>query len=269
MEERIISVGTVRNIIKENMTPTLPKDTKKALSGNKAINNQHLKELEKEMKGAYKVEDKPVIKHEGLSYESDPDSANFNPNKGMLNVMTGDEASEEYKERVKKDVCGSDDSEGDNSGNKKYYELQQKKNKEYEKYNKSAVEKMPARFSEEHPVTESASYKRLRFKNTKFNSDEEVKKFIPESYKVEGNKFIMEDMNGLQFIYECKKIGLGELSMNECYLIEKRDKKAISNEMARINEMFNYSPANTIKGSKGDKRETINEMMSCVRKMIL
>lgn len=145
-------------------------------------------------------------------------------NKTTLDANYTVEPSQDYKDRVKAQVEGypsvankktSDVKENDSldyEGNKKFYndreEISKEREKEMAQLRQSGLTAQhldPKKFERDTVYTKSneSKMKRLTFKST-FLNEADVLKRIPEDYRKDGNRFIMEDQEGTQYVIECK-----------------------------------------------------------------
>lgn len=97
-------------------------------------------------------------------------------------------------------------------------------------------------------VFESKKIKKLNFKRTKFLSENHMLSKIPDNYKVEGNRFIMNDSDGTSYLVEWSNV--------EKPVVEKRlSKKIVAEEVNRIKSLFSYDY------SKRNQRSTVDSRL--------
>ncbi len=102
-------------------------------------------------------------------------------------------------------------------------------------------------------VFEGKKIKKLNFKRTKFLSENHMLSKIPDCYKTEGNRFIMNDSDGTSYLVEWSNI--------DKPIVEKRlSKKIVAEEVNRIKSLFSYDCSKRNKISTVDSR---NEEDKC------
>lgn len=149
-------------------------------------------------------------------------------NKTTLDAHFEFEPSNEYKERVKAQVHGfpsadneknskiKDENGGvDFDGNIEFYkdraEIRKEDDKEDELDKKAGLknrvkaEKEPEAFKHKTLYKENKTMKRFHFKKTVFLTEDEMIKKIPDDVKIDGNKFLMKDAIGNEYLVECKR----------------------------------------------------------------
>ena len=111
-------------------------------------------------------------------------------------------------------------------------------------------------------IVENKTIKRLRFKKTKFLSENHMFKKIPDDYKKDGMKFIMEDYTGNRYKVEWAE--------NMPTILEHTDKKRLDEQMSKIYSLFGTTKdakQSTSKQSTINTESTLNEMINKTRKM--
>lgn len=209
-------------------------------------------------------------------------------NKTTLDVNFTTKPSKEYEERVKAQVHGfpskdneenskiEDENESlDFEGNKEFYKNQSENHKEVS--DKETDEKHAGLKSRELPkelfknnslFTENRKMKRLHFKNTVFLSEEKMLKKVPDDYKKDGNKFIMKDANGTEYMVECKvddKFGFAKINV-----LGRYNKKESEEQLKRMQSLYEYNSkdfTNTLTSEvRGtENRHMVSEMISRVK----
>lgn len=167
------------------------------------------------------------------------------------------------KQRIKSQVRGypsvqneknsdADQSGADFEGNEKFYDMRKgisdAREKDREANKKSGLKtreevklsnnKADAVKSKTGYVGESKNMKRLHFKNTTFLSEAHMLKKVPDDYKYDGNKFIMKDSVGTEYIVECRVDP--EFKNIEFDVVNKYNTQQISEQLGRMRELFNY-----------------------------
>ena len=210
-------------------------------------------------------------------------------NKTTLDVKFAYEPSDDYKKRVKSQVEGfpsvdnkkntdSKDYEGlDYDGNEKFYKNTLEVRKDINK--KEADDKHAGLKSNNLPkenfknntlyTNENKKMKRLHFKNTQFLSEESMLKKIPEDYKKDGNKFIMKDSTGTEYMIEC--IVDDRFNFAKFNVLNKINKKQISEELTKIKNLYEYESGNCFNSTtsklRKDENANLNEMIDTVKKL--
>lgn len=209
-------------------------------------------------------------------------------NKTTLDVNFSYEPSKEYKERVKAQVQGypsvlnKKESEIDKNesldfeGNKEFYDNNSKKQKEVTntktdiKHSGLKSHNLPKEdFKDKNIFTnENKKMKRLLY-NKVFLNEEHVIKKVPDDYKIDGNKFMMKDINGVEYIVECTK----DKTVDYIYarVIKVNNPKAVNEQLERIKQLTNYNSseyfASTTCESRKRENEIISENLSKVKKL--
>lgn len=180
-------------------------------------------------------------------------------NKTTLDVEFSNEPSQDYKERIKAQVHGfasvndeKNSSAKDNpslnyEGNKKFYDDNAKTAKERadykSEYNHSGLKShnLPKEDTKiKTAFKESKIMKRLVFKNTVFLNEENVKKRIPEDYKLDENRFYMKDSVGNEYLVECYKDKDFDYVHTDAKLV-KASPKMVNEELERMKALTSYS----------------------------
>lgn len=114
-------------------------------------------------------------------------------------------------------------------------------------------------------VSESKPMKRLKFKNTIFLSESQVLARVPEDYKVDENRFYMQDKTGTDYLVECKADPFGYVHLS----IENRiNKQHINEELAKMKKLAGYAfKDDNVKVDK-TKLEDMSESISNFRKLL-
>lgn len=200
-------------------------------------------------------------------------------NKNPLDVDFAYEPSDSYKERVKAQVEGfpsvinkensdvKDNESLDFEGNKKFYEKDVKKQKEVaakkedEKQSglKTHNEKL-ANNKANHIYKESKTMKRLNFKR-EFLNEAQVLSRVPDDYKIDGNRFVMRDSKGAEYVVECHKDKHVDYIHTE--IVQINNPKAINEFVKRTLELGNYKSEDYFTGTTNESRiqedNTLNE----------
>lgn len=212
-------------------------------------------------------------------------------NKTTLDYDYAYEPSDTYKERVKSQVHGytsksaedndkEDDQVGDFEGNKDFYEKRKEirnQNAEDEYEDKVAglkTSKLPEKtkqetFKDKTLYTESKKMKRLHFKNTIFLNESQMLQRIPDDYKVDGNKFIMKDSKGNEYLVECKKDSLCEDYIHVNVLEHYCGNKVIVEQLDNFYRLAEYKSSNyNTKVEQLNEANNYGDMLNITRKLI-
>lgn len=180
-------------------------------------------------------------------------------------------ASKEYKDRVEAQVKGytsvaeknngiekgNDYSDGDNiyNGLKKRHEEDDKARKDLESSGLQAREWDKKVFDRDH-MFEGKGLKTIRFKKTAFITENHMISRIPDEFKEEGSKFIMEDKTGNKYCIEW--------SDNRANIIGHDNKQGMNESINRMKELMGYKQGD----SKTDNSTRINENYDGFRGML-
>jgi len=135
------------------------------------------------------------------------------------------------------DIFGTHDGFGEGKKKDKTYNKLKDNSK---KYIKHKYEK-PDEYHQTPKVrvtNESKNIKRLTFKN-EFTNEYEMKKLIPESYKVNGNTFLMTDGNKT---YKVR----WDQSINEGTILSFENKRMINEDIDKMKKLFNFNPTDSV-----------------------
>jgi hypothetical protein len=109
---------------------------------------------------------------------------------------------------------------------------------------------------------ESRKITQLKFKNTQFLTEGQMMSKIPDEYKYEGNRFIMKDKVGNEFLVEWHVD-------DEPYVLNKTK---VNNELGRIKNLFEYKSqehttktTNTLRSNEDKK---FSDMLAKARKLM-
>lgn len=206
---------------------------------------------------------------------------NSDLNLSLLDLRYAYDPGKGYKARIKSQVKGypsvqnekSTDSTKEESldyeGNAKFYDKQAKKSKELSKKRTTIhhaglkSHNLPKEEFEPKTVFNENKIKRLNFKNTVFLSESQMLNKIPEDYKKEGNKFIMQDSNGLEYMVECvRDEQFNYLKFN---ILNKMNRKELNEQFKRMKELYNYNSSEHTRNYTDNS--TMSELLESVRKI--
>lgn len=257
--------GDLKRVIKESTNEFKPKMGANVIRDNARNNVKAVKDIEKEVK----EDDKKVNTPEDVDY-----------NRTTLDAEFADEPGEAYIARVKAQANGfpsveneknskiKDENQGlDFSGNERLYDDLKKRNAEF---TKREVERAhaglkshnmpkkdfenPNMFKEnkDSDMTDNKKMKKLYFKHTKFLSESQMIKKIPDEYKVDGNKFIMKDASNNEYLVEWTVDS--KFNYGEAKVLHHINKEQLNEDMKRIKDMFNYKSSDVFQTTNAQSR---------------
>lgn len=268
------TISELKNALKESSSEFKPKIGDGVESGNKTNNGKAVKDIQKsvsEYDGGVKVVnrkfDKPADR-----------------NKTTIDVRFNEvQPGKEWEDRVEANAHGFPSVENeknsdakkneslDYEGNKDFYdwrmELQDDRDEEDNWKETSGIagnKKRPKIFESKKTL------KRLKFKRTIFENAQNAIDKVPEEYKVDGNRFIMMDANGTEYLMECtidKDFGYAKVEAKKRLNESKAD-----DELARMRSLYGYKSSdyftNTDKSKESmnalrESIESIRELEKC------
>lgn len=279
--------GDLKKVIKESTNEFKPKLGKNVIKDNAKNNVKAVKDIEKEVKeydgGLTDTVDEKIT--------NGPEDVDYN--RTTLDTEFSDEPGEEYIARVKAQVNGfpsveneknskiKDENQGlDFTGNEKLYDDLKKRNSEF---TKREVERthaglkshnMPKKDFENPNMfkenkEDNRKMKTLYFKHTKFLSESQMIKRIPDEYKKDGNKFIMKDADSNEFLVEWTVDP--NFNYEEAKILQRGNKKQLSEDMKRIKDMFDYKSSNVFQTTNAktrlDEEKKLSSFIDEVRKI--
>lgn len=283
LENKVYSISELRTILKEEKNEFSPKYGKGYNA--KTEDNQNEKAV-KDITTQTKEFDGGM--HDTAKRKENPEEI-VDKNKTTLDYNYDYEPSETYKERVKSQVHGySSKSEEDNSkkedfkkdgdfdGNKKFYDDRSKVRKdsseeeqEYKHAGLKAHNLPKETYKDKTLFTESRKMKRLHFKNTVFLNEEQMLKRIPDDYKIDGNKFLMKDSKGNEYLVECKKDSLCESYIHTNVLAHNCGKQIMEESLSKFNHLCNYSSSDYNKSTEQlEEAKKYEDMLNITRKLV-
>lgn len=208
-------------------------------------------------------------------------------NKTTLDVDFDFEPNDSYKAKVKAEVEGKfsaenakntkieDENKGlDFEGNKKFYktrqEIAQKRaDRKYELKTSGLQSKELAKdkdfdkeFKDKTLFKQNESkMKRLHFNKTIFLNEEQMIKKIPDDMKIDGNKFLMKDSAGNEYLIECVKDKVLD-DVIHTNVIDYRNKEKINESFKRMKELYSYKSENNNQNSGKYENEMVGKMIS-------
>ena len=265
------TISELRNALKESSSEFKPKLGDGVESGNKNNNRKAVKDIQNsvsEYDGGIKVVnrqfDKPADK-----------------NKTTIDVKFNEvQPGKEWEDRVEANVHGFPSVENEkNSEAKKNESLDYEGNKEFYDWRK----KLQDDRTEEDNWKETAgiagnkkrpeifenkqTLKRLKFKRSIFENEQKAIAKVPEEYKTDGNRFIMMDAQGTEYLMECtidKEFGYVKVEAKKRLNEAKSD-----DELNRMRSLYGYKSSDYFT-STDKSRENVNalhESIESVRKL--
>ena len=106
--------------------------------------------------------------------------------------------------------------------------------------------------------------KRLKFKKTIFENAQRAVEKVPEEYKTDGNRFIMMDAQGTEYLMECtidKEFGYAKVEAKKRLNESKADE-----ELARMRSLYGYKSSDYY--TSADKaKESLNALHESIESM--
>ncbi len=259
MENKFLSKNT-KITLREEASPPGLRTAEKVHDEDGKINKKALTDFAKRLEDYYKpeqdgdeytLEDPPKVDGED---EVGADGVNvFNIEAlgaGKMSALEyeaeGSEVEKKFQKRVDDlndtseydETFGTKDGFGETDEPDKTYEKIKKASAEYRKFGDEYQLPNPLRVTQAKKVkTESKNnkkktMKRLNFKNA-FTTEYEMKKLIPESYKTNGNTFLMTDGNQ---IYKVR----WDASLKEGTVLGYKNKSQINEDVKKMKKLYNY-----------------------------
>ena len=265
LENKVYSFSELRTILTEEKNEFKPKYGKGYSSGTEENQNEKaVKDMTKEAEKMGKTDTDTAAK--------EPDNIKYHRGTTLeynYNNESDSEGFKQYKERVKKEVCTSDENEKIFNAIKKNKEEHDKDELDYVHAGLKAHNLPKDNFKHNTLFTESKKMKRLHFKNTIFLNEAQMIKRIPDDYKVDGNKFLMKDSKGNEYLVECKKDALCESFVHVNVIEHNCGKQVLDEALAKFNHLSGYksSEYNT-KTEQLTESEKYNDMLNITRKLM-
>lgn len=278
MGQKTYTFGELKKVIKESADEFKPKLGVNVTRDNIKNNEKAVKDIEKEVKeydGGLEnaIDEKTVDTPENVDY-----------NRTTLDAEFVDEPGDAYIARVKAQAKGfpsvenekkskiEDENKGlDFTSNEKVYDDLKQRNAEF---SKREVERkhaglkshnMPKKDFENPNMfkenkEETKKMKKLYFKHTKFLSESQMLKRIPDEYKTDGNKFVMKDCADNEYLVEWaidSKFNYGEGK-----ILQRGNRTQLNEDMKRIKNMFDYKSSNIFQTTNTQTRLTEEKKLS-------
>ena len=238
------TISELRKAIKESATEFKPKLGDGVEDGDKKNNGKAVKDIEKAVSdydGGVKIVsrqfDKPADR-----------------NKTTIDVKFNEvQPGKEWEDRSKANVHGFPSVENeknsdakkneslDYEGNKDFYdwrkELQDDREEETNWKETAGIAGNKKR-SEIFEGKKTETLKRLKFKRTVFVNEQKAIEKVPEEYKTDGNRFIMMDAQGTEYLMECTKDK--EFGYMKVEAKRRLNESKADEELERMRSLYGY-----------------------------
>lgn len=262
-EGKRYTISELRSAIKESSSEFKPKLGDGVEGGNKKNNSQAVKEIQKNVSnydGGVKVVsrqfDKPADR-----------------NKTTVDVRFNEtQPGKEWEDRSKANAHGfpsvdnerNSDSKKNKSldyeGNESFYENREKLAGDRKSEEKKKQTLGIAGNTKRESVMEGKKpemLKRLKFKRTIFEDANKAISMVPEEYKKDGNRFIMMDSEGTEYLMECtidKDFGYAKIEVKS-----RLNESASERELEEMRRLSGYKSSEYFTSSDKSK-ETLNSL---------
>lgn len=262
------TISELRNALKESSSEFKPKIGDGVESGNKTNNGKAVNDIQKsvsEYDGGVKVVnrkfDKPADR-----------------NKTTIDLKFNEvQPGKEWEDRVEANVHGFPSVENEkNSDAKKNESLDYEGNKEFYDWRKELQDDR----AEEDNWKETAgiagnkkrpeifegkkTLKRLKFKRTVFENAQKAIDKVPEEYKTDGNRFIMMDAQGTEYLMECtidKEFGYAKVEAKK-----RLNESKAEDELNRMRSLYGYQSSDYFT-STDKSMESVNALHENIESM--
>lgn len=223
------------------------------------------------------------FKNSGIQVEeSDYDQATNVDGLGMERIKYSYPLDKKTKDRIKAQMLGKDSaiqkdiddkaSAVDTSGNKAYLEKDGVEGNKFDNDHRGLGSKNAAMIQmgdnifaltdgtkpavKHSAFTENTNkLKRLNFKQTKFANEKHMFSLIPESYKIDGNKFLMKDKNDNEYLIEWH---VNELfNVGQAIILEEKHDKIVEENINKFKHLSTYNSASQMHETTAKSR--VNE----------
>lgn len=284
LKNKLYTFSEFNNIIKESANEFKPKFGKNVANDNKKNNEEAVDDIMIQAKKFDGGLSKTSKKTEISEVNSD------DKNKTTLDYDFNTEPSNDYKDRVKSQAHGypsansekntDTDSSVEYNANKEFYKKQQKKHKEMsslEQDDKAAG--LKSRMLDKKNFKDNSAFKNesnnkgklkiIHYKNTVFVNEESMLKKVPDSFKTDGNEFIVKDASGTQYMVECKindKFNFAKLKV-----VGKITPSVIKEELEKIKSLSAYKSGDYFKSmdskQRSDENTKLGNLIESVRQL--
>lgn len=240
------NVGSIRQQIRESVQEFKPVLGPNVQSDNKKTNDKSYKDAEK----AAKDFDGGLKEPKNGTLEPKEDG-----NRTTLDYNPRTPVSKDFKDKVKAQAQGytstleknngieKGGAEFDNDG--KIMKQFTDAGKETEKIKKDLAtsglqsKELKSHFNDKETMYENLKPKRLKFNHTRFMNESQMLSRIPEEYKKNGQIVYMQDKTGDEYKVICEANQNGTIETN---IVGFNNRQLMTEQMSRIQELFNYAP---------------------------
>lgn len=270
MESRSYRFGDLRRSLRESTSEFKPKFGDGVESAEKGLNRKAYQDIKKETEEYNKG-----IKTPGGDNRSE--SVNAQVNMGMSDIEYDNDAKGKFSDNVKAGYEGytsaldkknhKDEKLGNATRNteiaKALVDKAKQTKKEKDSYSEVGLTnaQKPKDATHLHQGVVESKTSLLKFKHVQFISEGHMLSHVPDEYKTEGKRFYMQDCKGNKYLVEWHGEPNVEKMVNE---------SKVSDEMARIKELFGYNGKNscTTNSVRMNEGKNLEEMLGKVRKLM-
>jgi len=93
-------------------------------------------------------------------------------------------------------------------------------------------------------------------------------KKVPDNYKFDGNKFVMRDATGTDYLVECKVDD--ELGYTQLEVVGSFNKQQIKENLDRIKNLYGYNSSDYFTGTNpgAEENRMVSEMLEKTKEMV-
>lgn len=270
MKSRSYRFGDLRERLRESTSEFKPKLGDGVESAEKALNRKAYQDIKKETEEYNKG-----LKSPGGDNKSE--SVNAQVNMGMSDIEYDSEKNEKFDDNVKAGYEGYTSSLdkknhgkeelGNASRNTEIAKALVDKAKQTKKEKDSFSEvgitniQKPKDATHLHNNVVEGKTSLLKFKHVQFISESHMLSHVPDEYKVDNQRFYMQDCKGNRYLVEWHDKPNVEKMLNE---------SKVSGEMARIKELFSYNGkgSSTTNGVRMNENKGVENMLGRVRSLM-
>ena len=268
MKTRSYRFGDLRESLRESTSEFKPKFGDGVESAEKAQNRKAYQDIKKEVDSYNKGIESPKGTNKS-------ESINAQVNMGMSDIQYDNDENKTFNDNVKAGYEGytsaldkknhKDEELGNASRNtemaKALVDKAKQTKKEKDVYSDSG--KITS-FPDKHlhnSVVESKKTNLLKFKHVQFISESHMLSHVPDEYKVDSNRFYMQDCKGNKYLVEWHDKPSVEKMLNE---------SKSKNEMDRIKQLFSYNGKETSTNNhiRMNEGKEVEDMLGKVRSLM-
>jgi hypothetical protein len=276
MNSRTYNVGKLRKLIREESSEFKPVLGKNVTQDNKRNNGKAYSDIEKSVKdyngGILNDNKKSTPINAAVNYGmNDLQYANMTPEfskkiKSQYKGYANDEAEKLHKnDAFGNATFGSEESTQNMLKHAKDAQTIKKIDKETGLKSKEIKKRMDtAKLDDNDETVAESKIKVLTFKRELFLNEDKVMGKIPDSYKRNGNRFVMKDGNGNEFLVEWNS--------RNTSITKRVNRKQINEDISRIKYLFGYKGKESIQNTSPQERlnevHEYDRMLGKVRKLM-